>query len=482
MDELPLKSAGELAALIADKQISALELVDCFIRRIEAHDGQVNAVTCRQFDAALAAASAADKSLSRGLSKGPLLGVPITVKEALDVEGLPTTWGLPPLQSNVAARDAEAVRCLREAGAIILGKTNVPTALADAQTSNPLYGLTRNPWNFERTPGGSSGGSAAATAAGFSALEVGSDMGGSIRVPAAFCGVFGHKPSWGIVPDQGHGLPGMIAPTDLGVIGPISRYADDLALALDVMAGPQPLDTPGWQIALPRDATLSPEQLRVAIWTDDPIAPVSREIAGTLEALGKTLEQVGATVSYEARPEIDFQDNFHIQQYLMGALTGVGLSPEEFAQAQHLAGSIPDADQSCLAEATRSRVISHREWLLLNNRREVMRYVWREFFQHWDVLLCPAYATVAFGHDGRPIEQRSHYVDGLEQEYFQPMFWAGLATASYLPATVFPAGWSGDGLPIGLQIVGGQYRDYMTIQVAKLMADCAGHEVSLPPF
>jgi amidase len=482
MDDLPLRGASELAALLAGKQLSALELVDYFIRRIETYDNQLNAVVCRQFDSALAAATAADKALSRGDRLGPLHGVPITVKEALDVEGLATTWGLPPLKDNIAHRDAEVVRRLRDSGAIVLGKTNVPTALADAQTTNPLYGLTRNPWRLDCTPGGSSGGSAAATAACFSAFEVGSDMGGSIRVPAAFCGVFGHKPSWGIVPDRGHGLPGMIAPTDLGVIGPISRCADDLALALDVMAGPQSLDTPGWQLALPRDALQSPEQLRVAIWTDDPLAPVSKEISVTLETLGKSLEQAGATISYEARPEIDFEDNFHIQQYLMGALTGVGLGPEEFIEAQRLAGGIPDADQSCLAGAARSRVISHREWLLLNNRREANRYVWREFFQNWDVLLCPTYATVAFGHDDRPIEARSHCVDGQQQEYFQPMFWAGLATASYLPATVFPAGSSEHGLPIGLQVVGAQYRDHLTIQAAKLMARCAGHEISLPPL
>ncbi len=480
MDDLPLRSASELAALVAGKQLSALELVDYFIRRIESHDDQLNAVVCRQFDTALAAAAAADKALSRGATLGPLHGVPITVKEALDVEGLSTTWGLPPLKDNIADRDAEAVTRLRDAGAIVLGKTNVPTALADAQTANPLYGVTRNPWSLDRTPGGSSGGSAAATAAGFSAFEVGSDMGGSIRVPAAFCGVFGHKPSWGVVPDQGHGLPGMIAPTDMGVIGPISRFAEDLALALDVMAGPPPLDGLAWELALPREQVSSPRQLRVAIWADDPMAPVSSEIAGTITALAETLAQQGAQVSAEAKPDLDLQDNFHIQQYLMGSLTGVGLSQEEFAQAQRLAEGIADADQSCLASAARSRVISHREWLLLNNRREAMRYAWREFFEQWDLVLCPAYATVAFSHDDRPIEQRSHSVEGQVQEYFQPMFWAGLATPSYLPATVFPAGRNESGLPIGLQVIGGQYRDYLTIQGAGLMARLAGYDVSLP--
>ncbi len=482
MDDLPLKSARELAALVAEKKISALELSDYFIRRIESHDDQLNAVICRDFDSALAAAATADKAVSRGASLGPLHGVPITVKEALDVKGLPTTWGLPPLKDNIAQRDAESVRRLREAGAIVLGKTNVPTALADAQTVNPLYGLSRNPWDLARTPGGSSGGSAAATAAGLSALEVGSDMGGSIRVPAAFCGVFGHKPSWGVVPDQGHGLPGMIAPTDMGVIGPISRFAEDLALALDVMAGPQPLDTPAWKLNLPRDPAPLPGQLRVAIWADDPMAPVSSEISGAITALGAILAQQGAQVSADARPNIDLQDNFHIQQYLMGSLTGIGLSPGEYAEAQRLAEGIPATDQSCLAGAARSRVISHRDWLLLNNRREALRYAWREFFEDWDLVLCPAYTTVAFSHDDRPIEQRSHCVDGHEQEYFQPMFWAGLATPSYLPATVFPAGRTEGGLPIGLQLVGGQYRDHLTIQAARLMAQCAGHETALPPL
>ena len=474
MSELCSKSAGALAQMVSGKEISSLELTDHFIQRIEKFDDQINAVVTRDFDSALAAAAIADDLLARGGDIGPLHGVPITVKEALDVVGLATTWGLPLLRENIANADAEVIRRLKSAGAIVMGKTNVPTALGDVQAFNEIHGVTNNPWDISCTSGGSSGGSAAALAAGFSALEIGSDMGGSIRVPAAFCGVFGHKPTWGIVPDQGHGLPGMVAPVDLGVIGPIARNIDDLSMAMDLLAGPQVLAEPAWQLHLPRSNVTSLKDFRVAIWADDAIAPVSGEISGKVEALGHFLAEHGSKVSFEAKPTIDFELNFQLHQMLMWSLTSVGLSDDEYMQARQVTDIIPPEDTTCLANAARARVLSHKDWLLYNNQREILRYEWRKFFQDWDIILCPAYSIPAFTHDHRPFEQREHLVDGVSQEYFQPMFWAGISTPCYLPCTVFPAGLSLDAMPIGLQAISAEYNDYISIDFVRLLTHHLG--------
>ena len=206
------------------------------------------------FERGREAARAADRALARGAHLGPLHGVPMTVKEAYNIQGLPTTWGIPELRDNIASEDADYVRRLKGAGAVIFGKTNVPINLGDFQSFNEIYGTTNNPWDLTRTPGGSSGGSSAALAAGLTALEAGSDIGGSIRNPAHYCGIYGHKPTWGIVSDAGHALPGQFAPADIAVVGPMARCAEDLALSLDIVAGAGRTDRGGWKLDLPRPA------------------------------------------------------------------------------------------------------------------------------------------------------------------------------------------------------------------------------------
>ena len=263
-------SATRLAARIRAKEISSRELTELYIRRIERYDDVVNAVVVRDFEAALAAADRADAELAAGTPRGPFHGVPMTIKEAYDVVGLPTTWGTPAFRDNVAKQDAATVTFLRDAGGHFLGKTNVPLQLSDFQSYNDIYGTTNNPWNLERTPGGSSGGSSAALAAGFCALESGSDIGGSIRNPAHFCGVYGHKPTYGIVPDQGHALPGAVASPDIAVVGPMARSAEDLATALEVVSGADRFHERGWRLALPEPARKTLSEFRVAVWADDP--------------------------------------------------------------------------------------------------------------------------------------------------------------------------------------------------------------------
>ena len=254
-------SASECLALLRKGEASSLELVDACIARIEAHDRELNAVVARCFEQARESARASDAARSRGEEPGALEGLPITVKDSLETAGLVTTSGAPELRDHVPRENAVAVERVLRAGAILLGKTNLPLYAGDWQSYNAVYGRTDNPWDRSRTPGGSSGGSAVSIAAGFAPLEIGSDIAGSIRIPASFCGVYGHKPTHGIVPLRGHipGAPGTRAEPDLGTVGPLARSASDLRLALDVMAGPDDLDAAAWKLTLPPSRA---EQLR----------------------------------------------------------------------------------------------------------------------------------------------------------------------------------------------------------------------------
>src|SRR5437899_1187494 len=251
MLEIPFRSARQLAADIKKRKLGCLELLDLYLARVEKYDGALNAVVVRDFDRARTRARAADRALSRRDAWGPLHGVPMTIKESYDVAGLPTTWGVPASKNNIARKNAVAGDRLLDAGVVLFGKTNVPLYLADWQSYNAIYGTTNNPWDVARAPGGSSGGAAAALGAGLTGLEAGSDIGSSIRNPAHFCGVYGHKPTWGIVPRTGQALPWQkAAAVDIDVVGPLARSSDDLALALSVMAGPDAIAATGWQLRL----------------------------------------------------------------------------------------------------------------------------------------------------------------------------------------------------------------------------------------
>ena len=442
--ELGFEPAVELVAKLRSKEIGSEELTRHFIARIERYDEKLNAVVVRDFERALAAARAADAALARGETLGPLHGLPMTIKESFDLAGLPTTWGHPDAARTKASADAVVVERLKRAGAHFLGKTNVPRDLADFQSFNEVYGTTDNPWDPDRTPGGSSGGAAAALAAGLTALEVGSDIGGSIRNPAHYCGVYGHKPTLGVVPTRGHqppGVPALPQDPDLAVVGPLARSADDLALALEVIAGPDVLQAPGWRLELPPPRRASLRGLRVALWPDDPAAPVAQEVADRVVEVGERLAGLGATVSETARPAFSGQQSHELYMPLLQAT---------------MAG--PGAE------------LPFGEWVMLNGRRTSVRTQWQQFFRDWDVLLCPIGTTPAFPQDEGPRESRTLEVDGEARPYFEQIFWAGLATLSYLPSTVFPTGLSEQGLPIGLQAIGAELDDRTTIELARLLA------------
>ncbi|MGI9287791.1 MAG: amidase [Pseudomonadales bacterium] len=468
MTECAYSSATELVAQLKRKEIGSLELCDYFIDRIERLDGDINALIVRDFDRARETARAADNKPE--YTHGPLHGLPMSIKESYNIAGLPTTWGIPEYKNIPATDDAEIVKRYKAAGALFLGKTNVPLHLGDFQSYNNVYGTTKNPWDLTRTPGGSSGGSAAALAAGLTGLESGSDIGGSIRNPAHFCGVYGHKPTWCVVPPQGHALPGSLASPDIAVCGPMARSAKDLALAMDIIAGPEPLSSAGWQLNLPRPQKTRLGDFRVAIWATDSMCPVDAEIENRVNSLAELLEKHGATVSRQARPEIDLQRSHNSYLRLLHSIMSASADKETLIGVQAAVAELSDEDKSDHAVMLRAMVMQHRDWLRANNHREKLRYAWQAFFGNWDILLCPQMATTAFVHDHSKMSDRKIAVNGEPQHYFRQVFWSGLITAPYLPSTVFPSGLSDAGLPIGVQAVGAEYNDYLTIEFSRLLA------------
>jgi len=462
----PFGSAVQLARAVRTGKVSAVELLRAYLERVDRLDPAINAVVVDDRVAALKHARAADRALAKGVKVGPLHGVPITVKESFNLVGQPTTWGFPALKGNIAATDAVVVQRLRAAGAIIFGKTNVPQSLADFQSYNEVYGTTNNPWDHSRGPGGSSGGSAAAAAAGLSGLEYGSDIGGSIRNPASYCGVYGHKPTFGIVPKRGQTTDdSLLTEGDISVVGPIARSADDLALALDVTAGPDTLLAPGWKLQLPKAPT-SLRGLRVAVWSDQPdLAPVDDEVRDLVEAAGDELRKAGAKVHYNARPDFDPADAHETYQRLLTAL----MAPpgDAYRDMVERAAALDPSDRGPYAQQLRWSTASYREFAITAYLREHLRWAWRRFFDDYDVLLAPVTATAAFPHNqSQPIGTRTMTVNGAEVPYFGQLFWAGLVVASYLPATVAPIGPTASGLPVGVQVIGAELADRTTIWTA----------------
>jgi amidase len=470
MADLPFRSAKELAALIRKKKVGCLELLDTYLARVEKYNPRLNAIIATDAEGARRRARAADKALAKGAAWGPLHGVPMTIKESYDVVGMPTTWGVPELKDNYPKRNALAVERLLQAGVVLFGKTNVPLYLADWQSFNAIYGTTNNPWDVSRTPGGSSGGSAAALAAGLTGFDAGSDIGSSIRNPAHYCGVYGHKPTYGIVPPRGQALPGRIAPTDISVVGPLGRSAADLELGLAVMAGPDEIDADGWALRLPvaRKKTLG--DYRVALMLTDPNSEVDREVQDRLQALADFLAKRKVKVSDRARPDIETREAQRVYIQLLRAATSARQTDEVFRQNLEVARGLSPDDESYYARMMRGNTIFHRDWLGLNEARQHMRWKWAEFFKDYDLMLCPPAASAAFPHNqkGERYEQTIR-VNGREVPTTDQLFWAGYSGMVYLPSTVAPAGFTPARLPVGVQIIGPQYGDRTCIEFAHLL-------------
>jgi amidase len=455
--DLAQASAGELARALAARQVSAVELADAAIGRIEALDGPINAVVVRDFDRALQQAKAADAALARG-ERGALLGVPMTVKESHNVAGLPTTWGSEGFRGWTAETDAVAVARLKAAGAVILGKTNVPPFLSDWQSANPIYGQTNNPWDLGRSPGGSSGGAAAALAAGMVPLEFGSDIGGSIRIPAALCGVYGHKPSFNLVPPKGHQPPGTEggAGIPLAVVGPMARTAADLELALGVVAGPFGGEAKAYRLDLPKARHDRLADYRVLVLDGHPLAQLDDEVAAALAGLAGRLDAEGAEVAHGS----DLLPDLAAGQGLYMAMLGTAMSR----------GAPPGPNP-----------VTADQWLQMLDDQMAVRLKWAKVFETFDVVLAPAFGVEAFPHDHSVDRNaRTLTVNGHATPYFAQMAWAGMATLANLPATAAPMGLTKAGLPVGVQVIGPYLEDLTTIGFAALMEQAFGGFVAPP--
>jgi amidase len=462
--KLPFASATQLARAIARRQIGCAEALEMYLARVERYDGSLNAIIVRDDERARQRAAALD---ARSEPSGPLHGVPMTVKESFDIAGLPTTYGIPAYAQNIAARSALAVQRLEAAGAVVFGKTNVPYALLDWQSFNAIYGVTNNPWDVGKTPGGSSGGAAAALAAGLTALEIGSDIGGSIRVPAHMSGLFGHKPSWGLLPMSGHSLARAVSATDISVIGPLARSAEDLWLAVDVLAGPDPADSSAG-LSLPAARATTIAGMRIAVWGEDDASPTDPEITAHLHELAAFLERGGATVRF-TKPAIDAGECYELFLKLIAAAISARLSTDDLAAARTRIVADP-TDPGPDAVMDRNYDVPHRQWLAYNERRHQIRRTWQAFFSDYDVLLSPPFATPALAHDTTSIQrERRVVVNGRTWPYNGLGFWAGIVGAYLLPATVAPLGATIAGLPIGVQIVGPLHGDRQTLALAGIL-------------
>ena len=472
MADLAFSSARELVSLLRRKKIGCLELLDAYLARVDRYNPGLNAIIATDVDNARRRARAADRALAKRQVWGPLHGLPMTVKESYDVAGLPTTWGVPELKDNVPAENALAVERLLGAGAVVFGKTNVPLYLADWQSYNAVYGTTNNPWDVSRSPGGSSGGSAAALAAGLTGLEAGSDIGASIRNPAHYCGVYGHKPTYGIVPPRGQALPGKVAAGDISVIGPMGRSAADLELALSVMAGADVIDGAGWRLRLPAPEQKSLREYRVAVMLSDPASEVDQAVQDRIQAVADFLARQKARVSDRARPAIDTAEANRVYIMLLRAATSGRQTDEVFARNAEIVRGLAPGDERYYARMMRANTLSHREWLQLDEMRHRMRLQWAEFFEEYDLLLCPAAASAAFPHDQQgERHDRTIPVNGRPVPTTDQLFWAGFSGMVYLPSTVAPAGLTPGGLPVGVQIVGPQHGDRTCIAFARLLEE-----------
>lgn len=470
MTELHFKSARQIADDIRQKRISAVEALSHFTDRMALHNPKLNAIIQTDMARAEADAAAADAALAKGDLLGPLHGVPMTLKESFNLKGLPTTWGDPKFKDNIADDDALAAKRFKSAGAVIFGKTNVPLMLADQQTFNAVYGTTNSPWREGVTPGGSSGGASSALAAGMTGLEAGSDIGSSIRSPAHYCGVYGHKPTYGVLPPRGHALPGSHAFSDISVIGPLARSAGDLETAFGVMAGPEASEATAWTYAPPPPRKRAWRGLRVAFMGSSPACETDAEYGERLHDVVEFMASKGAVVDDRAMPAIDPMTAFRTYVFMLRAATS-GRQPEAMIQKNlaEVDGLSPD-DNSYYALMARGNVMRHREWLQLHNARMAMRAAWAAFFEEWDVMLCPVASGAAFQqNEVGPRWERSIIVNGKETPQTDQLFWAGWNGLPGLPGTVAPIGLTRSGLPVGVQIVAPYLEDLTGIEVAKML-------------
>ncbi|MGC1440402.1 MAG: amidase family protein [Burkholderiaceae bacterium] len=481
-------SATQMIKALRERNISATELLQLHLDRIHYVDKTINAVVVRDFERAATAANAVDGTATTpGEKTGVLSGLPMTIKESINIAGLGTCCGMETARNFVSAHDAPTVVRLRDAGAVLMGKTNIPVELADWQSNNPVYGRTNNPYDLSRSAGGSSGGSAAALAAGMTPLEVGSDIGGSVRVPAAFCGVFGHRPSETALAKSGQFPvpPTPIPAALLGVQGPMARTAIDLELGMSVLGGADIGEDTAWQLHLPPARHEKLADYRVAsmvvpAWV--PLAPAIRQAQATMI---DRLQQLGCAVS-KAQPDgfADWRNLHQLYLKILGAMLGARVPTPVREERIRLLLDVGDDESVWVAQGMQANVAQLFEWLAA---REQARAAWRQFFQNFDVFIAPAVMRTAYPHlalEGSPFiaaRQEQIQVDGKTVPYLSQIFYPGLCTLAGQPATAVPAGMDGDGLPIGIQVIGPYLEDYTSIRFAGLMEQAGIVGFTPPP-
>jgi amidase len=480
--DVTLASATEISAAIARKDVSSREVLDQLLARVDEVNPSINAVVALDVERARAAAAAADDATARGDQLGPLHGLPMTVKDVWETEGLVTTSGAPELKDHVPAMDAIAIGRLKSAGAVIFGKTNTPLYAGDFQTFNEVYGRTNNPWDTSRTTGGSSGGSAAAVATGMTPLELGSDIGGSIRNPSHYNGVYGLKPSWGLVPSRGHipGPPGSLVEPDVNCNGPIARSLDDLRTGIELLAGPLPAEAVAWRVELPAGPPVDATNVRVATVFHEghDLLPISSAVMTNLEGFAARLADAGVAVDAIPLP-VPLSDGLRSWQDMVLPIIGMGLTDELYAGMADLA----DAPGDDLATAAgRALVARYRGWARANQQRQLQRAAWASVFERYDAVLAPVMPTTAFPHDTeRDIMARELDVDGVAVPHMLAVAWCGAIGTVLLPVVTLPTGPASDGLPVGVQVVGPYLTDVRMIEIARALEQAAGTGFVPPP-
>ncbi|NKB57534.1 MAG: amidase [Alphaproteobacteria bacterium] len=479
----PFAGAFQIAADIRAKKITARDTLEAYLERVERYNPDLNAIIFSDPEGARRRADDLDTMAARDEWAGPLHGVPMTIKESYNITGMPTTWGVPSLKDNYSDSNALSVDRLNAAGVNLFGKTNVPLLLSDWQSFNDIYGVTNHPWDLALSPGGSSGGSAAALAAGMSGLDAGSDIGASIRNPAHFCGIFGHKPSYGVISPRGHAMPGALTYADISVVGPLARTAKDLAIALDAMAGPDEIDGVGWRLELPRPKKTRLSDFKIGVMLSEPGSTVDREMTDVLQALVDKIAQAGATISDSARPDIDLYRAHELYVLLLRAATSSRMKPADIEAQQSKATALDASDDSYYARMLRGNTMGHSQWLQLNNERAHLRQRWAEYFEDYDLLLCPVGASAAQPHDHEGERwERMVTVNNERVLTTDQLFWAGISGVVYLPASVAPAGLTRSGLPVGIQIIGPYLHDHTCIEFARLIEENFGGFVPPPGY
>ncbi|WP_158817274.1 amidase family protein [Methylocapsa sp. S129] len=474
MDDLLLLPATRLREKLRAREISTVELTQASLARIDAVNPALNALIALDPQAALTAAAESDQRLARGEGRA-LEGLPVSVKDAFNVAGFTASAGAPALKERRPEADAPAVARLRAAGAIILGKSNTPVFASDFQTYNPIYGVTNHPRDPAFSPGGSSGGAAAAIASGMSALELGSDLGGSLRWPAHACGIFGHKSTWGLVSTHGSVPPPphkiLLRDADCLVAGPLGRSAEDLALMLDVIAGPR---------VGPRRTALKPARrreakgLRVALWANDPFAATDSSVRAAVEEAARRLAALGAEIDETARPGFSFAEAFELFALYNHGIIAYGLPVKLRNRLAATVSQYAKGGLSHQALQARGAWLTPGDYRDMELRRRALQRHWARFFERFDIVLCPPAPVGAIRHDHRPdVHQRTLDVDGIARPYLDFLHWSALSSGPGLPATAAPVGLGPDGMPRGVQIIAAMDEDLTAIAAAAMIAPSA---------